>query len=69
MIVEIKGTQFVNKGAELMLYAILDQVRRRYPDARVTHVPSFESVPYEKYSRLGIYPKASLLHKGVLRRI
>ena len=65
MIVEIKGTQFVNKGAELMLYAILDQVRRRYPDARVTHVPSFESVPYEKYSRLGIYPKASLLHKGI----
>jgi len=65
MIVEIKGTQFVNKGAELMLYAIMDKMRSRYSDVRFVHVPSLQGAPYEKYAMLGIYPKASLWHKGI----
>lgn len=64
MIVEIKGTQFINKGAELMLYAIIEKMRSRYPDVRFAHVPS-KNAPYEKYSRLGIYSKASLMRKGI----
>ena len=31
MIIEIKGVEFENKGAHLMLLAIIDQVRRRWP--------------------------------------
>ncbi|RNA65881.1 polysaccharide pyruvyl transferase family protein [Prosthecochloris sp. ZM_2] len=65
MIVEIKGTGFVNKGAELMLYSIMEKMRSRYPDVRFVHVPSLQGAPYEKYARLGIYPKASLWRKGI----
>lgn len=65
MIVEIKGTQFINKGAELMLYAIMDKMMDKYADVIFTQVPDKKYVPYEKYSRLGIYPKASLMRKGV----
>jgi len=35
MIVWIKGVQVINKGAELMLLAILDELRARRPDIRV----------------------------------
>src|SRR5690554_5960232 len=35
MKVQIDGTNLVNKGAELMLYAILEEIERRFPNAIV----------------------------------
>lgn len=35
MKIYITGTNFSNKGAELMLYAILQEIERRFPDAEV----------------------------------
>jgi colanic acid/amylovoran biosynthesis protein len=48
MLIEIKGVQFVNKGAGLMLQAIQDRLQRRLPEAEVALTPgvnaSFHSV-------------------------
>jgi colanic acid/amylovoran biosynthesis protein len=35
VIIEIKGVGFENKGAHLMLLAIIEQVKTRWPDARI----------------------------------
>jgi len=58
MIVELKGLQFVNKGAELMLLAILQEVGGRLPDARFVMVPRKNS-PFQQRAKLGIYQKIS----------
>lgn len=34
MKVEIYGARFVNKGAEMMLYAIVNKIKEQYPDAK-----------------------------------
>ena len=43
MIVEIKGVEFENKGASLMLYAIIDQMTKMYSDAEFVLSPSEKS--------------------------
>ncbi|GLK88932.1 polysaccharide pyruvyl transferase family protein [Pseudomonas turukhanskensis] len=67
MIVEIRKGGFINKGAELMLLAVLDKVSSRFPTAKFTIIPSSErgGQAYSDYSRLGIYPKASIRKFGL----
>ena len=67
MIIEIRKAGFINKGAELMLYAIIQKIRARYPDSRLVMTPGHvkSSQPFHKFAPLGFYPKASLWKKGV----
>lgn len=67
MIVEIRKAGFVNKGAELMLHAILQKMRREFPDAIYVMAPgtSNSSAPYEKRAELMLRQKAWVWRYGV----
>ncbi|PCI59729.1 MAG: hypothetical protein COB35_10595 [Gammaproteobacteria bacterium] len=59
MLIEIKGVQFVNKGAELMLYAILQEINKLWPDVEICLAPSVHS-PYQKRAKIGAYQKLNI---------
>lgn len=65
MIIEIRGVGFVNKGAELMLYAILDKVSKRYPQAEFAMAPNNSNAPYEKRAELKLLQKAWYTKFGI----
>lgn len=67
MIIEIRNAGFQNKGAELMLLAIVERLRAAYPDATLTMVPSAPggSQPFAKMTAFGLCPKASLNRGGI----
>ena len=56
LIIELRGVEFHNKGAELMLHAILDKVRQTAPD-KIFVMETRESAPIHKQRELGIYTK------------
>lgn len=64
MLIEIRGVQFNNKGAYLMLQACLEQIYRLWPEADIALEPSANS-PYIARSKLGVYQKVPLQFKGV----
>lgn len=66
MIIEIRQAGFVNKGAELMLHAVVQKLRERYPDVKLTMAPVYGGAPdtFEKMADLKLYPKAWFWRKG-----
>lgn len=56
--IEIKGVQFSNKGAELMLVAILEQLTKELGEYQITLSPGTH-LPYRKRARLGAWQKLS----------
>ncbi|WP_057830645.1 polysaccharide pyruvyl transferase family protein [Colwellia sp. TT2012] len=56
--IEIKGVQFSNKGAELMLVAILEQLDKALGEYQITLSPG-TYLPYQKRARLGAWQKLS----------
>lgn len=64
MIIEIKGVQFVNKGAELMLVAIQQKLAAELSD-NYTLALSPRNSPFEKRSAYGAYQKIGNLYKRI----
>ena len=67
MIIEIRNVGFVNKGAELMLYSILDKMRKIYPTALYAMAPNIvpDETPFSKRAELGLFQKASFWYKDL----
>lgn len=65
MIVEIRGVGFVNKGAELMLHAILEKIKLQYPNTQFVMTPSANVSPYIKRAQLGLYQKVTYEKMGI----
>lgn len=63
MFIEIKGTGNQNKGAEMMLLTILENLR--ISSAKYVYLPSLKPDQYPFYSSLGLYPKFSLNVRGM----
>lgn len=62
--IEVKGVQFENKGAELMLLAILQKIKAKFPNALIA-IPVHKLSPYLNRVKLGTYQKLPL-RKGSL---
>lgn len=60
MNIQIDGVGFVNKGAELMLHAIIDRVKQQYPKANLVWGKNDRNSTFKDISGLGIYQKFTL---------
>ena len=56
MLIEIKGVQFVNKGAALMLQAIQDRLRRELPAAEIALTPG-PNAPFRSIAATGAWQR------------
>lgn len=65
IVIEIKGVGSHNKGAEMMLLTILQELSDCKKDIKFTVAPQLGSCEYSFYSKLGIFPKVWLMYKGL----
>jgi len=67
MLIEIRKAEFRNKGAELMLYSVLEKMKEAFPDADFVMAPghNHSSAPYAKRAEFGFLQKAWLWHHGI----
>lgn len=67
MIIEIRKAGFINKGAELMLYAIMQRIGESYPDAKyaMAPTPSSGNAPFANRAELGLLQKAWFWRYGI----
>jgi polysaccharide pyruvyl transferase WcaK-like protein len=66
MMIEICGVGFKNKGAELMLHAILQRISKEQPEAQFVMTPIGSSRPYSERAKLGLFQKLWFPKYGVL---
>lgn len=59
MMVEIRGVSCINKGAELMMHAILQKLRESSTRMSFTMVPHVLGLPWDMVASVGAYPKLS----------
>lgn len=64
MLIEIRGVQCINKGAELMLFAVAQQVRQRLPEASLVLAPGRKARPYEWRVQFDAYQKLWWMPRG-----
>lgn len=64
MKIEIKGVEFNNKGAELMLHSIIQQLDSKFDNYQLVLSPGY-LLPYEKRARLGAWQKFSFKLLGI----
>ncbi len=64
MFIELRGVEFVNKGAELMLQAIIEKLSDSLDDVQFV-MEANSRVPLEKLKENNILRKANLMKKGV----
>lgn len=62
-LIEIRRVGFLNKGAELMLLAVLEKLKCEYPDAEFV-METARSAPYKKRALLGFYQKPGFFRYG-----
>jgi colanic acid/amylovoran biosynthesis protein len=63
MLIEIKGVQFYNKGAELMLLTIMEHLSQRYSQAKFAS-ELYGASQIADYERRGIYVRLNKVIKG-----
>ena len=63
-LIEIRRVGFLNKGAELMLLAVLEKLKFEYPDAEFV-METARSAPYKKRALLGFYQKPGFFRYGI----
>lgn len=58
--IEIRKAGFVNKGAELMLYAILEKLRGEFPNIKFCMAPHPVTAKFEKRIELNLFQKPDI---------
>jgi polysaccharide pyruvyl transferase WcaK-like protein len=55
--IEVIGTQFVNKGAELMLLSIINELKKRVPNEKIVHQVRPGLASLQQIVSIGLVPK------------
>lgn len=65
MRIEIRRVGFKNKGSELMLRAIISNIKNKLPDADLVLAPNLGTAPYIDRAYLGLYQKIWLYRYNI----